>query len=224
MRRAASLPAGEPCVCPLRFLTVDCQMDHLWLVVRGWAADGSSRLLWNERVHTFDDVAAVQERFNVHANLVFVDAGHATYDVYRECAKQGWTALMGDKRATFTHKVKGRKSVERFYSPRRKVVLGRGQTCSVFYWSNLNIKDTLARLRRNQDPDKGPVWEVPDDIDDEYLAQMESEHRVREGGKWIWKQIGSRPNHDFDSRQCRLRRPPCSRSWGAKRRNAALIG
>ena len=155
------VPAGEPSVCPLRILTVDCQMDHLWLVARAWAADGSSRLLWDERVLTFTDVAAVQERFGIHPNLVFVDAGHATYDVYRECAAHGWTALMGDKRATFTHKVKGRKAVERFYSPRRKVVLGKGQTCSVFYWSNLNIKDALARLRRNQDPDKGPVWEVP---------------------------------------------------------------
>ena len=40
---------------------------------------------------------------------------------------------------------------------------------------------------------------MPDDIDDEYLAQMESEHRIKKGGKWIWEQIGSRPNHLFDS-------------------------
>ena len=62
---------------------------------------------------------------------------------------------------------KDRKSIGWFYSPRRKVVLGRCQSCSVFYWSNLNIKDTLARLRRNQNPDSGPVWEVPDDIDED---------------------------------------------------------
>ncbi len=130
---------------------------------------------------------------------VFIDAGYATYDVYRECATHGWTALMGDRRATFTHKVKGRKSVERFYSPRRKVVLGRDQSCSVFYWSNLNIKDTLARLRRNQNPDNGPVWEVPDDIDEDYLAQMESEHRIKKNGKWLWERIGSRPNHLWDA-------------------------
>jgi hypothetical protein len=173
-------------------------MDHMFLVVRAWAEDGSSRLIWDERVLTYTDVASVQERFGVHPNLVFIDAGYATYDVYRECASHGWTALMGDKRATFTHKVKGRKSIERFYSPRRKVVLGRGQSCSVFYWSNLNIKDTLARLRRNQNPDNGPVWEVPDDIDEDYLAQMEGEHRIKKSGKWMWERIGSRPNHLFD--------------------------
>jgi len=27
---------------------------------------------------------------------------------------------------------------------------------------------------------------------------MESEHRTKEKGKWIWLQIGSRPNHYFD--------------------------
>ena len=194
---AAPLPARSGLIA-LRFLTVDCQRDHLFLVARAWAGDGSSRLIWHERVHTFSDVAAVQERFGVHPSLVFVDAGHATYEVYRECSARGWTALMGDKRATFTHSIKGRKSIERFYSPRRRVVLGRGQSCSVFYWSNLNIKDTLARLRRNQDPADGPTWEIPDDTGEDYLAQMESERRVRRGGRWIWEQIGARPNHYFD--------------------------
>ena len=64
---------------------------------------------------------------------------------------------------------------------------------------NLNIKDTLARLRRNQDARQGLTWEVPDYIDDDYLAQMESEQRVKEKGQWMWKQIGSRPNHYFDT-------------------------
>jgi hypothetical protein len=39
---------------------------------------------------------------------------------------------------------------------------------------------------------------VPDDVPEEYLAQMESEHRTKKNGKWIWEQIGSRPNHYFD--------------------------
>jgi hypothetical protein len=40
---------------------------------------------------------------------------------------------------------------------------------------------------------------VPDDIDDDYLAQMESEQRVKEKGQWMWKQIGSRSNHYWDA-------------------------
>ena len=183
---------------PLRVLTVDCQLDHLFAIVRSWSATGSSRLVWNERLLTFEDVEALQARFGIHPSLVFLDAGHATYDVYRECADRGWVALMGDRRATFVHRTKSGKSVQRFYSPRRKVVLGHTRHCFVHYWSNLNIKDTLARLRRNQDPERGATWEVPDDIDDEYLAQMESEQRVKDGGKWLWRQIGKRPNHYLD--------------------------
>lgn len=183
---------------PLRILTVDCQMDHFFAVVRAWTAEGSSRLIWCERLLTFDDVELLQERFEIHANLVFVDAGHATYDVYRECAKRGWIALIGDRRLTFVHKVKKGQAIQRFYSPRRKVSLGTRRFCYVHYWSNLNIKDTLARLRRNQDPTRGITWEVPDDITEEYLAQMESEQRIKEKNTWVWKQIGKRPNHYFD--------------------------
>ena len=78
------------------------------------------------------------------------------------------------------------------------MVLSADKKASVFYWSNLNVKDILSRLRRNQNPEKGPTWEVPDDIDDDYRSQMESEHRVNLNGTWRWKQIGQRPNHYWD--------------------------
>jgi hypothetical protein len=191
-------PPFEAPPIPLRILTVDCQMDHFFALVRSWAADGSSRLVWNERLLTFEDVEALQSRFKIHPNLVFVDAGHATYDVYRQCARMGWVALLGDRRATFPHHTKAQGTVQRFYSPRRKVVLTSDLHCYVHYWSNLNIKDTLARLRRNQNPANGPTWEVPDDIDEDYLSQMESEQRVKEHDNWLWKQIGKRPNHYWD--------------------------
>lgn len=198
-RGAVVAPPLEPGAVPLRILTVDCQMDHFYAVVRSWTSEGSSRLVWCDRLLTWEDVDALQARFSIHANLVFVDAGDATYEVYRQCARRGWVALMGDRRLTFLHKGKGGKSVQRFYSPKRKVVLGRDQFCNVHYWSNLNIKDSLARLRRNQNPADGATWEVPDDVPEEYLAHMESEQRVKEKGKWMWKQIGSRANHYFDA-------------------------
>jgi hypothetical protein len=134
----------------------------------------------------------------VHPSLVFLDAGYATYDVYRECAKRGWVALMGDRRATFVHRTRSGKSVQRFYSPRRKVVLGHNRHCFVHYFSALNIKDALARVRRNQNPERGGTWEVPSDIDDDYLTQMEGEQRVKKSGKWLWERIGKRPQHFFD--------------------------
>ncbi len=183
---------------PLRFLTVDVQRDHFFLAVRSWAPDCSSRLLWCERVLSWNDIDSVQDRFNVHHNLVFIDAGYNPYEVYRECAARGWTALIGDKRATFTHKLANGQSVQRFYSPVRKVFIGRGVICRTHFWSNLNIKDTLARLRRNADPKSGATWEVPEDVPELYLEHLESERRVNQNGKWLWEQIGSRPNHWLD--------------------------
>jgi hypothetical protein len=191
-------PAPEHAV-PLRMLCADVQRDCLFAIVRSWAVDGSSRLIWNERLLTFDELEALQERFNVHPSLVFVDAGYASSMVYHECAKRKWTAMMGDARGTFVHRVKGKPPVQRFYSPRRTVVLRRDLACSMFFWSNLACKDTLSRLRRNQDPEAGPTWQIPEDIDAEYLAQLQGEHRVQEkSGKWVWKQIGDRANHYWD--------------------------
>ncbi|MCB1279055.1 terminase gpA endonuclease subunit, partial [Prosthecobacter sp.] len=40
--------------------------------------------------------------------------------------------------------------------------------------------------------------EIAEDADDDYLTQMESEQRVRKGGKWLWERIGKRPNHYWD--------------------------
>ena len=78
------------------------------------------------------------------------------------------------------------------------MVLGHNQHCSVFYFANLGTKDALARLRRNQDPARGATWDVPDDIEDEYLTQMEGERRVKKGGTWLWERIGKRGNHGLD--------------------------
>ncbi len=195
---SAPFPTGTK-VIPLRFLTVDCQMDHFYLVVRSWSAEGSSRLLWSERLLSWEDIENVQSKFTVHDSLVFVDAGYNSYEVYRQCARRGWTALMGDGRATFVHRGTGNKKIERFYSPVRKIFIARGQVCRMHYWSNLNMKDILARLRRNQNSADGATWEVPENVPEDYLAQMESEHRIKKNNKWVWEQIGSRPNHLYDA-------------------------
>jgi phage terminase large subunit GpA-like protein len=185
-------------IIPLRFLTVDVQMDHFFAVVRSWTPEGSSRLLWCEQIGTWEDIDQLQERFSIHQSLVFIDANYNSFEVYRQCSHRGWTALIGDPRATFGHRAASGRKVERFYSSRNRVAVGRNRGCFVHRFSNLNVKDCLARLRRNQDPSLGPTWEVPDDVPEEYLAHLEAEHRVKKGTRWIWEQIGSRPNHYLD--------------------------
>ena len=180
----------------LRFLTVDVQMDHFYAVVRSWACDASSRLVYCAKLQTWEDVEILQNRFGVFPQLVFVDAGYSTFEVYRNCAKHKWTALMGDGRRDFPHRVNG-KIAQRFYSTARHPLVS-DRKCRMHYWSNLGIKDTLARLRSNRNPDEGSTWEVPSDVPEEYLKMLDSEQRVKKGNSWEWRQIGKRPNHYWD--------------------------
>lgn len=192
-------PFGEnECIAPLRIMSVDVQMDCFYLVVRAWSINGSSRLLWHERVLTWEDIEEVQKRFRILDNLVFIDAGYNSFEVYKQCGKRNWIALMGDNRANFFHRLPQGKTVLRFYSPVKHIFISRFVKCRMHFWSNLNVKDTLARIRRNQNSADGATWEVPTDISEDYLKMMESEHRIKKGNNWIWEQIGNRPNHYLD--------------------------
>ena len=190
--------AENEVIAPLRIMSVDVQMNCFYLVVRAWSIDGSSRLLWHEKVLTWEDIEEIQKRFKILDNLVFVDAGYNSFEVYKYCGERNWIALMGDNRANFFHRLPNGKTVLRFYSPVKHIFISRYVKCRMHFWSNLNVKDTLARIRRNQNPADGATWEVPTDISEDYLKQMESEHRIKKGNSWIWEQIGNRPNHYLD--------------------------
>lgn len=190
--------AGNERIAPLKILSVDVQMDCFYLVVRSWSAEGSSRLVWHERVLTWEDIELIQERFKILDNLVFIDAGYNSFEVYKQCGKRNWIAVMGDNRSNFHHRLQSGKTVLRFYSPVKNIFISKYVKCRMHFWSNLNVKDTLARIRRNQNPADGATWEVPNDISEDYLKQMESEHRIKRGNHWIWEQIGNRPNHYLD--------------------------
>lgn len=195
---------------PLRFMTVDVQQTHFWVGVRSWTETGDSRLVafmggaeGEGSTVTWDDVKAIQERFGIAARLVFVDAGFDSPRVYDQCAEHGWTALMGQDRASYLHVTKDAKTGrvtkrERYYSPVRRVDRGNGKAARLHYYSNLATKDILDRLRRNQNPEKGTTWEIYEGVSEEYLRQMDSERRVKRGARWIWEQIGKRHNHAWD--------------------------
>jgi hypothetical protein len=185
---------------PLRFLCVDVQTDHFWLTVRSWAVTGQSRLVWYARCLTWEEVEQVQQKYSVHPSMVFCDAGYNSYEVFKQCALRGWTALKGDQKQSFIHVHKRKDGstdrTYRFYSPVRKVAAGRGM-CRMHYFSANNMRDILQKLRNIKAGDE-PMWQVTGDAKKEYLMQLESERRVKKAGKWIWEKIGKRPNHYFD--------------------------
>ena len=126
---------------------------------------------------------------------MFVDSGDNQDEVLAACAANGWVATRGDQRNEFPWKVRtpqGNKVEIRPYSTPVVELVGQRRV-KRFYFSNLRLKDTLALLIRRGKHTR------PDDVLEEYLKQMQAERRtIREGGRPIWEQIDSRPNHLWD--------------------------
>lgn len=194
-------PEGKK-VHPLRALLVDRQRDHFWVGVLSFSERGRARVRWlqgglgADGVHLYEDVDAIRIAHDVHPSMTFVDARWDRNAVMLECAKRGWTALMGEDRETFPHRVRDdngtQQVVHRYYSPVRKVPLSRRLVCRMHFFSNLNCKDTVARNLASG------MWELPDDAPDQMLQSLESEQRKIVGKKPMWVQIGKRPNHYWD--------------------------
>jgi len=181
----------------LRFMAVDVQRKGFYCLVRSWSHDGKSRLIWWGYVDTWEQVRAEQVKHKVSPIFTFVDSGDGPNmeEVYRNCATFGWNATKGSGNTDFPWKVQtpyGIKMAYRPYAPAKVVQVGK-QSCRMFMFSNLILKDTLTRLRR------AGHHTYAQDAGDEYRKQMQSEHRTRtEAGKPIWVQVGDRPNHLWD--------------------------
>lgn len=173
-----------------RFLAVDVQKGHFWVVVRAWKLGGESRLLWEGRVETWENIRHLQERFRVENRCVFVDARYDKDAVAKECitkrAKQEdapWNMLMGEDSQGYMVKL-GKRRYLRTYS---NYVSGRtadGVPYQIIKFSNLLCKNKLAALM------DGDGWGVPVDVSRHYKAQIQSEKKVEvKPGKWRWEPV-----------------------------------
>jgi hypothetical protein len=183
-------------VIKLAIMSVDVQMDHFYFVVRLASIDGKSRLLDCGKVNFWEDISNKQGQHGIHPQFVFVDSGYGKKgEVYELCAKHGWTALKGDgMRDRFAHKLPNGKTIHKFYSEVTKAGTPSGKIAKLFHFSDLNIKDMLDRMRRDNSR-----WQIPSNAPKEYLESLESERRLKKpSGIWLWDQIGKRPNHYWD--------------------------
>jgi phage terminase large subunit GpA-like protein len=153
-----------------RFLTADKQRDHFWIVVRAWAQDGSSRLIYEGRVNTFEQIANIGQRLKVQPRLILVDAQFDSGEVYRWCAANDWTALHGSGDDRFYHNIGGQQEA-RYYSTKKRANLGRRVFARYYLWASDPVKDKLAALRRGA----GESWEIPKDVSQDYIEQIDSE-------------------------------------------------
>lgn len=182
-----------------RFLTVDVQQDHFWVVLRAWRHGGQSMLLHFGRHETFDQIHELANRYKVEPAMVFVDSGFAADTVYSTCALRGWTALKGSKSPSFPWRNQDGKVEHRAYQRFTSATASNGSKCRFAHWSSDRAKDILYAHRLG----KAAAWMLPDDTPAEYIKQIDSERKEAvENSKtkqveyrWIKRR---RDNHAWD--------------------------
>ena len=162
-----------------RIMTVDVQRDHFWLSIRAWKGDGSSRLIYESKILTKESIRELQQKYKVRDKFVFIDAQFETGKVYDTCVEYNWTALHGSGNSYFSHKLRGGRTVKKFFSPVQQAQAPNGGRARYIFWSNEKIKDQLTILRAGY----GMPWEIPGDVSEAYKHQIDSEVKRDEVNK-----------------------------------------
>ena len=180
----------------VRFMTVDRQRDHFWVVIRGWRFDSSSRLLYFSRTQTVEQLVDLAALFHVEQQLVFEDTGYFPDGGYADCARYGWTALKGSGELSFPIEVNGAK-FRRMWSQAVRIQKD-ARFIPLVHWASDPIKDVLHNVRSG----KGAKWETPDDLSPEYENHMSGDRKKafenKKSGRqeWRWQRVHA--NHAWD--------------------------
>jgi hypothetical protein len=123
--------------------------------------------------------------------------------VYDDCVRYGWRALKGDKSAGFPRRIKrggNVVTVTSYISPDKVALAPCGKYAGWLAWCVNPVKDILNQYKSG----RGPGWENPDDMSNEYRTQINSEIKkdvISPTDKQVsrrWVKIASRPNHLWD--------------------------
>lgn len=170
-----------------RFMTVDVQKGHFWAVIRAWKIGGMSRLLWEGRLETWDNIRYLQERYGIENRFVFIDCGYQPEEVAKQAHasittkdQRAWNLVRGEDVRDGYLIIIGDKKFRRVYSDMVKSVSSTGMHYRYIKASNLLCKDKLASLMGS------PSFGVPIDASKQYHAQMQSEQK-REVSPGVWK-------------------------------------
>jgi phage terminase large subunit GpA-like protein len=153
-----------------RIMTVDVQRDHFWAIIRAWRADGTSQLIYESKILTWESVREIQLQYKVQDRFVAIDAQYITDQVYLRCSQWDWNAIHGSGKDYFAH-ISGKRKIKKLYSPFNNALASNGKKARYLHWSNEKVKDILAFLRAGS----GSAWDIPQDISDAYLNQIDSE-------------------------------------------------
>lgn len=174
------------------------EMPHWWLLIRDAKANGDSRLVWEGKCKTDDDVIGVLNEHGCIRRHGVADSGDDTMHVYQFCYRHGINAVKGGDEDFFHHDGGAR----RIYSTERPlhaminappvhpyVMSRRGHELSMvphadeplfWFYSKSGVLGRLAWLRDSgvtesiakQEGFCKPIWEVPDDVSEDYKRHM----------------------------------------------------
>jgi phage terminase large subunit GpA-like protein len=165
----------------LRGLGVDVQQRDLRAVIRGYDAAANSKLLFADKITTFEDLAVLQAEFGIESRFVWLDSAHQPETVYAACAERGWFAVIGSGEMFFSHPVKNAAGrtighTQKPYSTVREVwSFKRGKNCKLITLSTARLKDITAHFR---DGKAGVTWEIGTDTPEDYIRQVYNQFRV----------------------------------------------
>lgn len=187
---------------------VDVQLDHFYCAVWGWGYEEESWLVTKRRVESWQEVEKIMFKTEYETSrggklpvrAVAIDTGYKASEVYKFCAK--W------RERTFP--VKGQDDLKHlFYRPSKldKMPDGSPLPGGLVLWhvNKFYYNDKLDRFLNSKGRDSGQMH-FYHGIDDDYLKQITSEHKVRERGRngkyrVVWKmRPGVNQNHYRDTR------------------------
>lgn len=222
MKRRGEYSIGEewaPEVKRARQITCDLQHGFVKYNYSIFNLAGEKRTVKTGSLATFDEVRAMQLALTVKDPGVGIDCAHRPAHVFEECLKYGhwipdpmkgrdhlwagWRPLLGDDAEEFTHwvldKEKNRIAIRTFIKPVLvNAMEGKGKQAPIhrYSWSKPHYRTEL-HFRRMKG--LGLRWEIPQNVDPEYVKQMMTVERreVRDAeGKVIGHEWHERGRHD----------------------------
>lgn len=181
---------------------VDVQKNKFYCVIRGWGYGEESWLLKAGQPIYWESLA--RELFEIRygdlpIRMAFVDSGYRTDEVYE--FTRAWQdvsrPIKGLDRTRSGVPITVSKIDRHPYTG--SAYRGSVQLCNL---DTDFFKDKLMRLIANKDE---ALWHLPENVTDEYLRQVVSEHRIyvrnrnKRGGHYEWvTKPGHRANHFLD--------------------------
>lgn len=208
---------GEKWDVPNQFIfcTIDVQKDHYYYVIRSWALVNNvlnTRLLDCRLVITTAEIKEACDHWQIPQNRlgaggacrVFVDGNYNTNQVQRIALDMGWMVFRGDNATDYLNQDR----IRRIYSDIKPVDvfdgtgMPLGSKVGQFYFSKQSSKNRLSLLRELKDHNGELLWTYADNVDPEYIKQINSWAKIEKqkpnGEKYFDWINRNRDDHFYD--------------------------